>query len=276
MEIKKMVVQALEQTLKDHVTNTELTVEKPKNLDFGDYAIPCFNLAKSCKRSPQDIAQKIAPSIHHSLFSKVTAVGPYINVFLDKTYISKEIIHQIITLKGAFGTNSDGQGSNVTIDLSAPNIAKPFSMGHLRSTVIGNAIANLAEKNGYTPIRINHLGDWGTQFGKLIVAYLKWGSEELVKKQPISELLSLYIKFHDEAERHPELVDEGRRTFKMLEDGDPQTRHLWNWFREESLNEFFRIYDLLGVSFDHIQGEAFYNDKMDEVIEILDKKGFLN
>lgn len=270
-----MVVQALEQTLKDHLTGIEITVERPKNPTFGDYAIPCFSWAKSLKKSPQDIAQNLATVIKHSLFSKVTAVGPYINVFLDKTYVSKKITNQIISSKEKFGSNSDGQKSNVTIDLSAPNIAKPFSMGHLRSTVIGNAIANLAEKNGYTPIRINHLGDWGTQFGKLIVAYLKWGNEERVKEQPISKLLSLYIKFHDEVENHPELADEGRRFFKMLEDGDPQARHLWNWFREESLKEFFRIYNLLGVSFDHIQGEAFYNDKMDEVIEILNSKGLL-
>ncbi|AUS09960.1 arginine--tRNA ligase [Laceyella sacchari] len=276
MDIKEMVVQALGEALDDQLTNQiTLVVEKPKNPDFGDYAIPCFTWAKILKRSPQDIAQQLASTISHPLFSKVNAVGPYVNVFLDKTQISLEVLDRIISQKGNYGSNAEGGNRYVTIDLSGPNIAKPFSMGHLRSTVIGNAIANLAAKNGYTPIRINHLGDWGTQFGKLIVAYLKWGDENKVKQQPITELLRLYVKFHEEAEKHPELNDEGRLYFKKLEDGDPQTRELWNWFREESLKEFFRIYNLLDVSFDYLHGEAFYNDKMDEVIKMLSEKGLL-
>ncbi|MFC7441570.1 arginine--tRNA ligase [Laceyella putida] len=276
MDIQLMVTQALKESLGQATNhNIALVIEKPKNSAFGDYAIPCFTWAKAFKRSPQEIAQQIASSIHHPLFAKVHAVGPYVNVFLDRKRISQELLNQIVLQKGDYGSNNDGENRNVPIDLSGPNIAKPFSMGHLRSTVIGNAIANLAAKNGYRPIRINHLGDWGTQFGKLIVAYLKWGDEEKVRQQPIAELLRLYVKFHEEAEKHPELNEEGRRTFKKLEDGDQQTRELWSWFREESLKEFFRIYHLLDVSFDYLHGEAFYNDKMDEVMEMLTEKGLI-
>jgi arginyl-tRNA synthetase len=174
-----------------------------------------------------------------------------------------------------YGANKDGGGEAVTVDLSSPNIAKAFSMGHLRSTVIGNAIANIAEKNGYRPIRINHLGDWGTQFGKLIVAYRKWGEEEAVRKNPISELMKLYLRFHEEAEKDPSLEEEGREAFKWLEEGDTENLALWEWFREESLHEFTRIYDLLGVQFDSFAGEAFYNDKMDAVVDLLEEQGLL-
>ena len=161
------------------------------------------------------------------------------------------------------------------IDMSSPNIAKPMSMGHLRSTVIGNAIANLEKKVGYEPIRINHLGDWGTQFGKLIEAYKLWGSEELVKADPIAELIKLYVRFHEEAELDPTLDDKGRAWFKKLEDGDPEAVRLWEWFRSESLKEFNRVYDLLGVTFDSYNGEAFYNDKMDVVVDMLEEANLL-
>ncbi len=159
--------------------------------------------------------------------------------------------------------------------MSSPNIAKPFSMGHLRSTVIGNALALIVEKSGYQPIKINHLGDWGTQFGKLISAYKRWGDAEMVKKNPIKELLTLYVKFHAEAETDPALEDEGRSWFKKLEDGNQEALDLWQWFRDESLKEFSRIYDLMGVSFDSYAGEAFYNDKMDRIVELLEEKQLL-
>ncbi|RAL21442.1 arginine--tRNA ligase [Thermoflavimicrobium daqui] len=271
-----MVKQVIQESL-DRMIHHDLSIviEKPKNPDFGDYAIPCFSWAKTFKRSPKEIAEQLALSIHHPLFLKVDAVGPYINIFLDKKQISQELLNQIVLKAASFGSNNDGENQNVPIDLSAPNIAKPFSMGHLRSTVIGHSIANLTAKNGYRPIRINHLGDWGTQFGKLIVAYLKWGDEEKVIQQPIVELLRLYIKFHDEANKHSELNDEGRLYFKKLEEGDPQTLKLWSWFREESLKEFFRIYQLLDISFDYLHGESFYNDKMDEVIELLTAEGLI-
>ncbi|WP_042454427.1 arginine--tRNA ligase, partial [Neobacillus dielmonensis] len=181
----------------------------------------------------------------------------------------------IISQQSEYGSQNLGNGGKVTIDMSSPNIAKPFSMGHLRSTVIGNALALIVEKSGYQPIKINHLGDWGTQFGKLISAYKRWGDAEMVKKNPIKELLTLYVKFHAEAETDPALEDEGRSWFKKLEDGNQEALDLWQWFRDESLKEFSRIYDLMGVSFDSYAGEAFYNDKMDRIVELLEEKQLL-
>ena len=163
----------------------------------------------------------------------------------------------------------------MTIDLSSPNIAKPFSVGHLRSTVIGDAISNIYKKMGYNTIKINHLGDWGKQFGLLMVAYKKWGSKEAVEANPIDELLKLYVRINAEIENDPALDEEGRLWFKKLEDGDPEATELWQWFRDESLVEFNRIYKLLGVEFDSLNGEAFYNDKMDEAVQILEEKGLL-
>ncbi|SUP59437.1 Arginine--tRNA ligase [Weissella viridescens] len=174
-----------------------------------------------------------------------------------------------------YGHNTDGEAGHVTIDMSSPNIAKPMSMGHLRSTVIGNSLAEISRANGYQPIKINHLGDWGTQFGKLISAYKRWGSEAEVKADPINTLVKYYVKFHEEAEKDPALNDEGRAWFKKLEDGDEEATHLWKWFRDESLKEFMDIYDELDIEFDSFNGESFYNDKMDEVVDMLEDKGLL-
>lgn len=277
MEMKKILAETVHQAI-DGMVSTETIVsliEKPKKIEMGDLAFPCFVLAKTLRQAPPQIAKQVATSISHPLFARVEAVGPYVNVFFNRLEISQQILNQIIEMGPQYGENQDGNESTVPIDLSAPNIAKPFSMGHLRSTVIGNAIANIAKKNGYQPIRINYLGDWGTQFGKLIVAYQRWGDEEAVKQNPISELLKLYVRFHEEAETDPALEDEGRKAFKQLEDGDPEAERLWKWFREESLKEFFRIYDLLDISFDSLNGEAFYNDKMDAVIDLLKEKELL-
>ena len=197
------------------------------------------------------------------------------NCFLNKRIVSKEILHTLLKEGSNYGSLDMGKGKNIVIDFSSPNIAKPFSMGHLRSTVIGHSIANIAEKCGYNAVRINHLGDWGTQFGKLIVAYKLWGNEESVKENPIKELLDLYVKFHKEAEDDPNLDHEARRWFKKLEDGDQEALELWKWFREESLQEFAKVYDLLDVHFDSYQGEAFYNDKMNKTIELLNHDGLL-
>src|SRR5699024_10304983 len=171
-----------------------------------------------------------------------------------------------------YGDLTIGEGRNVPIDMSSPNIAKPISMGHLRSTVIGNALANIYRKVGYQPIKINHLGDWGTQFGKLIVAYKLWGDADAIAAEPIAELLRLYVKFHSVAEEKPELHDNAREWFKKLEDDEPEAVSLWQWFREESLKEFNHIYDMLDIHFDSFNGEAFYNDKMDEVVNLLEEK----
>lgn len=250
-------------------------LEKPKSSDLGDIAFPAFSLAKVERKAPQAIAADIAEKIDQSAFDKVVATGPYVNFFLDKSKISDHVIKSVITAGADYGQQDEGHGQNVTIDLSSPNIAKPFSVGHLRSTVIGDAISNLYRKMGYNTIKINHLGDWGKQFGLLMVAYKKWGSKEAVEANPINELLKLYVRINAEIEHNPELDEEGRKWFKKLEDGDPEATELWQWFRDESLVEFNRIYKLLDVEFDSLNGEAFYNDKMDEGVQILEDKGLL-
>ncbi|MFI3101829.1 arginine--tRNA ligase [Streptococcus suis] len=250
-------------------------LEKPKSSEMGDIAFPAFSLAKVERKAPQAIAADIVEKLDPTGFEKVVATGPYVNFFLDKAAISHQVLTDVITEKDQYGKLNIGQGRNVTIDMSSPNIAKPFSVGHLRSTVIGDALANIHEKLGYKPIRINHLGDWGKQFGMLIVAYKLWGDKAAVEADPISELLKLYVRINAEAEEKPELDDEARQWFKKLEDGDPEAHELWQWFRDESLVEFNRIYDKLDVTFDSYNGEAFYNDKMDEGIQILEEKGLL-
>ena len=250
-------------------------LEQPKSSDLGDIAFPAFSLAKVERKAPQAIAADIAEKIDQSAFEKVVATGPYVNFFLDKSKISDQVIKSVIEAGANYGQQDEGHGQNITIDLSSPNIAKPFSVGHLRSTVIGDALSNIFRKMGYNTIKINHLGDWGKQFGLLMVAYKKWGSKEAVEANPIDELLKLYVRINAEIENDPELDEEGRKWFKKLEDGDPEATELWQWFRDESLVEFNRIYKLLGVEFDSLNGEAFYNDKMDEAVQILEEKGLL-
>lgn len=250
-------------------------IEKPKNSDMGDLAFPTFTLAKTLRQAPQTIASDLSQKINKESFEKVEAVGPYINFFLDKTKISETILRQIIQEKDHYADQTIGQGRNIAIDMSSPNIAKPFSIGHLRSTVIGDSLAKIFEKIGYHAVKINHLGDWGKQFGMLIVAYKKWGSEEAIKKHPIDELLKLYVRINAEAETQPELDQEAREWFRKLEEGDPEATHLWQWFRDESMIEFNRLYKELDIQFDSFNGEAFYNDKMDSIVETLQNKGLL-
>ena len=250
-------------------------LEQPKSSELGDIAFPAFSLAKTERKAPQIIAADIAEKIDTAHFDKVVATGPYVNFFLSKAEISGQVIKEVIKDGADYGQQNEGNNQNITIDLSSPNIAKPFSVGHLRSTVIGDALSNIFRKIGYNTIKINHLGDWGKQFGLLMVAYKKWGSQEAVEANPIDELLKLYVRINAEIENDPSLDEEGRLWFKKLEDGDPEATELWQWFRDESLTEFNRIYELLGVEFDSLNGEAFYNDKMDEGIQILEDKGLM-
>ncbi|MGO3359843.1 MAG: arginine--tRNA ligase [Leuconostoc mesenteroides] len=270
------IVEALNAVLTD-LTLQEISekLEAPKSSDLGDVAFPTFTLAKTLHKAPQLIAADIVAAIDQEGFEKVVATGPYVNFFLDKVATSNQVLKTVFDLEGAYGDNVDGQGAKVTIDMSSPNIAKPMSMGHLRSTVIGNALANITAKNGYAPVKINHLGDWGTQFGKLIYAYKAWGSEEEVKSDPIATLLKYYVEFHEKAKENDSLNDEGRAWFKKLEDGDEEAHRLWQWFRAESLKEFSEIYDRLDITFDSFNGEAFYNDKMDKVVDLLEEKKLL-
>ena len=249
-------------------------IEVPKDTKMGDYAFPAFLLAKERRMAPQQIASNIVSEIATDGFKEVKAVGPYVNFFLDQANFGAETLAEVLR-HDDYGHNTDGEAGHVTIDMSSPNIAKPMSMGHLRSTVIGNSLAEIAKANGYQPIKINHLGDWGTQFGKLMSAYKRWGSEEEVKADPINTLVKYYVRFHKEAETQPELNDEGRAWFKKLEDGDEEAHELWSWFREESLKEFMELYNELDIDFDSFNGEAFYNDKMDAVIDTLKEKQLL-
>ena len=250
-------------------------LEKPKSSEMGDIAFPAFSLAKVERKAPQAIASEIAEKIDTTGFEKVVATGPYLNFFLDKAAISADILKTVLAEKADYGQQNIGHGQNVTLDMSSPNIAKPFSVGHLRSTVIADALGHIYSKLGYKAIRINHLGDWGKQFGMLIVAYKLWGDKEAIEANPIDELLKLYVRINAEAEENPELDEQARQWFKKLEDGDQEAWDLWQWFRDESLVEFNRIYDKLDISFDYFHGEAFYNDKMDEGIQILEDKNLL-
>ena len=250
-------------------------IERPKNAKMGDYAFPAFILAKTMHKNPAIIAKDIAENLSSDDFASIQAVGPYVNFAIDHEKLVSSTLEDVLAEKEHYGDQKLGEG-NVPIDMSSPNIAKPMSMGHLRSTVIGNSIAKTMGKVGYTPIKINYLGDYGTQFGKLIAAYKHWGNEEDVKKDPIMSLFHYYVRFHKEAETNPELDDEGREWFKKLEDGDPEAVRLWKWFREVSLKDFKRIYKELGVTFDSYNGEAFFNDKMQPVIDELKEKGLLH
>lgn len=278
MNNKDLVAKAVYDAVKDDLTleQVEQLLENPKSAEHGDVAFPAFSLAKVYRKAPQQIAADLAEKIDSANFEKIEVVGPYLNFFMNKELISKKVLQTVVKEKEHYGDSNIGNQGTVPIDMSSPNIAKPISMGHLRSTVIGNSIGFIMEKIGYQPIRINHLGDWGTQFGKLIVAYKKWGTEEAVKAEPINELLRLYVQFHEVAETEPELNEEARAWFKRLEEGDKEAIQLWQWFRDESMKEFNKIYDLLEVRFDSLNGEAFYNDKMDEIVKLLEEKHLLN
>ena len=276
MDNKQLIAGELAKVIDSLDQDTILNLlEQPKSSELGDIAFPAFSLAKTERKAPQIIAADIAEKIDTAHFDKVVATGPYVNFFLSKAEISGQVIKEVIKDGADYGQQNEGNNQNITIDLSSPNIAKPFSVGHLRSTVIGDALSNIFRKIGYNTIKINHLGDWGKQFGLLMVAYKKWGSQEAVEVNPIDELLKLYVRINAEIENDPSLDEEGRLWFKKLEDGDPEATELWQWFRDESLTEFNRIYELLGVEFDSLNGEAFYNDKMDEGIQILEDKGLL-
>ena len=267
--------------LKEHIeelTLEEITalIEVPPNKDMGDFAFPCFKLAKVFRKAPNMIAAELSEKIEaKGVISNVTPLGGYINFFVNKSQLAETVIKDVLTKKEKYGHSDLGKDKTIVIDFSSPNIAKPFHIGHIRTTVIGNALYKIYDSQGYNTVRINHLGDYGTQFGKLIVAFKLWGNKEAVEANPIPGLLKLYIQFHDEAERHPEMEDEARAWFTKLENGDKEAKELWQWFRDESLKEFARVYDLLDIEFDSYNGESFYSDKMDRVIDIIKDKGLL-
>lgn len=275
MDYKKIIAERIKEYVDLEIEKIEGLLEVPPKPEMGDYAFPCFQLAKVMRKAPNMISQEISEKINKDGFEKIEALGPYVNFFLDKSEFSQSIIAKVLSEGNSYGASEIGENKNIVVEYSSPNIAKPFHVGHLFTTAIGNALYKMYKFEGYNPIRINHLGDWGTQFGKLISAYKRWGDEEALEKDPIKELLRIYVKFHDEADKDESLVEEGRMYFKRLEDGEEEETALWNRFKDLSLKEFNKIYDILGVDFDSWAGESFYNDKMDAVINELDSKGIL-
>lgn len=262
----------------DGLTAKELEgmIEIPTDSKLGDYAFPCFRLAKTIRKSPAIIAKDIAEKLaDNGMFERVENVNAYVNMFMNREIFVREVLSEVVRRKDRYGSSDVGQNRKVIVEYSSPNIAKPFHIGHIRSTVIGNAIYKIYDFLGYDTVRINHLGDYGTQFGKMIVAYRRWGKKEDVEKSPIQTLLSYYVKFHEEAEKDPSLEDEARSTFARLESGAEEEMALWKWFRDESLREFSRVYEMLGIEFDSYAGESFYSDKMNRVIDELKEKGLL-
>ena len=273
--IKGIMARELAGHLPVSQTVLEDWLEIPPDSAMGDLALPCFRLAKELRQAPQAIAKDLASRIAFSdLLQGAEAIGPYVNMRLRRN-LAHSLWLQAIERDDAFFTSDSGKGRTVAIDLSSPNIAKPFGMGHLRSTIIGTALANLFESDGFTTLRINHIGDWGTQFGKIMVAYHRYGDPDQVRANPIQELNSLYVRFHEEEKTSPELEAEGRAAFKRLEDGEPEETALWQWIVDVSLEDFNRTFELLGTRFTHVLGESFYNDKMDAVVDELRAKGLL-
>lgn len=275
MDNRLLFAEKLHQVLSEYLSLEEIKalIEVPKDTKMGDLAFPVFTLARVLRKAPPQIAKELIEQMDTDTFESVEAVGSYINIRLKRSTTACAIITDVLEKERDYGRVDLGQGAVMTVDMSSPNIAKPMSMGHLRSTVIGNAIVNLAKKTNYRPIRINHLGDWGTQFGKLIVAYKLWGDDAVIEANPVNELVKLYVEFHEKAEDNPELEEEARAAFKALEDGDEEMIRLWTWFKDESLKEFTKVYDLLDIQFDSYNGEAFYNDKMQPIIDELEEKG---
>ena len=271
-EAASLIAKAADMDINDIVNFMEI----PAKPEMGDYAFPCFRLAKTMRKAPNMIAADICSKIEENkIFSKIEPVAAYINFFTDKSVYAAEVMESIAKMGENYGTSEEGKGKTIVIDYSSPNIAKPFHVGHLRSTVIGSALYKIFEKMGYECVGVNHLGDWGTQFGKLIEAYKLWGSKEEVEEKGISELPRIYVKFHEEAEKDPSLDDRARAWFVKMQDGDEEAITLWKWFYDISIKEFERVYEKLGVKFDHYTGESFYNDKMAAIVDELKEKKLL-
>lgn len=251
-------------------------IEVPPNKNMGDFSFPCFRLAKELKKSPNVIATELSEKLNTINFvDEIKTEGAYINFYLNKEYFAKTVLSNLIEKGSSYGKSNLGNGKRIVIDYSSPNIAKPFHVGHLRSTVIGNALYNIFENLGYESVGINHLGDWGTQFGKLIVAYTNWSNKELVERDGIKELNSIYVKFHEEAEKNPNLNQEARDWLIRMQDGDEEALSLWKFFNEVSMKEFEAVYTRLDIEFDSYTGESFYNDKMSKIVDELKEKNIL-
>ena len=275
MDYKKII----SETIKiDGVSEEEIysLIALPKDLSLGDFALPCFKFAKALRKSPNMIAEELAALDYNGAFEKVEAVNGYLNFKVNKKAQAKQILDEVLTSGEKYGSSQIGMGKTICIDFSSVNIAKPFHMGHMLNTSIGSALYKIYKELGYNVVGINHLGDWGTQFGKLIVAYKKWGDKEDIERRGVRGLLDIYVKFNKEAEEHPELDDEARLWFKNIEDGNKEALDLFYWFKDITLKEVSKIYERLDVHFDSYAGESFYNDKMEPVVEELQQKNLLS
>ena len=277
MNFKSYIAEAISGVTNINVEEIKMYIEVPKEEKNGDYSFPCFRLAKELKQSPVDIANNIKENIKvdNSIIAKIDVVNGFLNFYISKSCLAKETIIKFDKQKENYGKSNIGKGKTVIVEYSSPNIAKPFHIGHLKTTIIGNSLYKLYKFLGYNTIGINHLGDYGTQFAKLIEGYKRWGQEYDFSIDAIDKLADIYKRINSLCEEDPEVLEECRETFKKLENGDDYCTELWNKFKDLSLDEFNKIYDLLGIKFDSIKGEAFYSDKMQEVIDILDKSGVL-
>ena len=250
-------------------------LEPPPERKLGDYALPCFRLSKTLRKGPPMIAAALAEKLSCPALERCEVVGGYLNFFLDRGSLAREVVEGVLAQPGRWGSSDEGKGKTVCLDYSSINIAKRFHIGHLSTTMIGHSLKRIYDFNGYTTVGINHLGDWGTQFGKMICAYKRWGKREEVEAGGVQAMVDLYVRFHKEAEADPALKDEGRAWFKKIEDGDEEALSIFNWFKEVTLKDAKRVYDVLGVEFDSYAGESFYNDKMAPIVEELREKGLL-
>lgn len=276
IDFKKYIAQSIAKALEMDEKEIEASIENPKGADNGDYAFPCFRLAKVLRKAPPIIAEEIKNKLEvdKNIITKIEVVGGYINFFVNKEALGLQVLQEIADSE-EYGKSEIGKNQNIVIDYSAPNIAKPFHIGHLRSTVIGGALYNIYKYLGYNVTGVNHLGDYGTQFGKLIEGYKRWGSEYKIDENPIDELTKIYIRINQVCKDDEAILEECRNNFKKLEDGDSYCVELWTKFKDLSLKEFQKVYNLLGSKFDSWNGEAFYSDKMGEIVELLEKSGKL-
>lgn len=275
MDYKKIVAEKIKEFVDMDLSAIQGLIEIPPKPEIGDYAFPCFQLSKVLRKAPNAIATELKDKINRDGFEKIENLGPYLNFFVDKASFIITTIEKVLSEGDKYGSSLIGNGKNVVVEYSSPNIAKPFHIGHLFTTVIGNALYKILSFEGYKTIGVNHLGDWGTQYGRLIAAYHRWVDKEALQNNTIHELERIYVKFYEEAEKDPALEDIARKHFKNLEDGCEEEVRLWNEFKELSLKEFKKVYDMLNVEFDSYAGESFYSDKMDVIIEEIAEKGIL-
>ena len=250
-------------------------LEVPPDAAMGDYAFPCFKLSKSLRKSPMMIADSLKDAIHADYLGKIESVKGYLNFFIDRATYAEKVVSAVLSQGDSYGSDHSGEGKTVVIDYSSINIAKRFHIGHLSTTMIGNSLYKLHKFFGYNAVGVNHLGDWGTQFGKMIAAYKRWGDHDTVAQGGVDEMVKLYVRFNSDAKENPSLNDEGRHWFKRIEDGDPEALEIFNWFKSVTLKDAERVYDMLGVKFDSYAGESFYNDKMQPIVDTLREKGLL-